>query len=323
MTHPDTASSPGETIRHVLRCESDGQRLDTWLTTRLDGFSRARIQQLIKDGFVLVDGKSRKPHHVLQAGSRVEVSIPPPQPTELKPESIPINLLYEDSDILVLNKPPGLVVHPAPGHASGTLVNALLHHCGDTSGGRSSLGGIGGELRPGIVHRLDKDTSGVLVVAKNQAALDHLAGQFKRHSVRKEYVALVWGCPHPETGTIESLVGRDPHNRKKMSAKPRAGRRAVTHYRVLERHEEASVLKVEIETGRTHQIRVHLAHIGHPVVGDTQYGRARVSKHAIKASRQLLHAERLAFAHPRTGKPLEFHAPIPEDMSVVIRALRA
>ena len=312
-----------EAVTHAFVCEDGEHRLDTWLTGELGELSRARVQALIREGHVRVNGQVRKPHYVIQPGTRVEVSIPPPRPVELEPEPIPLTPLFEDRDVLVLNKPAGLVVHPAPGHASGTLVNALLFHCRETSaGGQTGLTGIGGELRPGIVHRLDKDTSGVLVVAKNQAAMDRLAAQFKQRKVRKQYVALAWGCPRPETGTIETLVGRDPHNRKKMSARPRSGRSAVTHYRVVEKYAECSLLRLEIETGRTHQIRVHLAHIGHPVVGDTQYGRARTGKRAVHASRQMLHAEHLAFSHPRTGETMEFRAPIPEDMAALIRALR-
>lgn len=317
LPHND-APAPGA---HRLACEQPAPRLDVWLVQQLPGLSRARVQELIRAGRVLVNGRARKANQPVRAGDTAVVDIPKPEPTDLRAEDIPLNILFEDADILVINKPAALVVHPAPGHASGTLVNALLHHCSDALGG-TSLGGIGGELRPGIVHRLDRDTSGVLVVAKNQAALDGLAAQFKGRRVTKQYAAIVWGCPRPPSGTIDTLVGRDPRNRKKMSARPRSGRRAVTHYEVVEAHADASLLRVRIETGRTHQIRVHLAHIGHPVVGDTQYGRARVSKTGIAATRQMLHAEQLAFAHPRTGRELEFRAPMPDDMARFLRALR-
>jgi 23S rRNA pseudouridine1911/1915/1917 synthase len=296
-------------------------RLDVWLGSRKPDLSRARWQELIKAGHVRVNGQVKKPHCELHANDVVETEIPPPEPTELVAQDIPLNILFEDADILVLNKPAGLVVHPAPGHSSGTLVNALLHHCKDLDGGGTSLAGIGGKQRPGIVHRLDKDTSGVLVIAKNDLAMTGLAAQFKAREVRKQYAALVWGQPVPERGTIKTLVGRNPHDRKKMSAKPASGRPAVTHYETIRKFPEASLLRVHIETGRTHQIRVHLAHIGHPVVGDTQYGRARKPVRPVPAARQMLHAEQLAFTHPRTGLPLEFRAPIPEDMTNLLRFL--
>ncbi len=291
-----------------------GARLDAWLGSRKPELSRARWQELIKAGHVRVNGQPKKPHYELRENDVVDYEIPPAAPTELVAQDIPLNILFEDSDILVLNKPPGLVVHPAPGHSDGTLVNALLHHCDD-------LKGIGGEQRPGIVHRLDRDTSGVLVIAKNEAAMTRLAAQFKLREVRKQYAAIVWGRPTPASGTIKTLVGRSAHDRKKMSAKPASGRPAVTHYETVQTFPEASLLRVRIETGRTHQIRVHMAHIGHPVVGDTQYGRARKTNRLIHAARQMLHAEQLAFAHPITGKPLEFKAPVPEDMRELLKEL--
>jgi len=298
-----------------------GERLDRWLSNQLPDLSRSRIQALIKAGRITLHGEPCKPRHTLHEGDHIEITIPAPEPVNIQPENIPLDILYEDNDILVLNKPPGLVVHPAPGHASGTLVNALLHHCENAETGETSLAGIGGELRPGIVHRLDKDTSGVLIVAKNEQALAGLAEQFKHHTVKKEYLALVWGKPVPAEGTIETDIGRSAHNRKKMSAKPRSGRHAVTHYSTIESFSETTLLRVRIETGRTHQIRVHLAHIGHPVVGDKQYGRARKMRQPIPIKRQMLHAERLTIEHPRTGKQLKFEAPIPEDMREVVEVL--
>jgi 23S rRNA pseudouridine1911/1915/1917 synthase len=291
-----------------------GARLDVWLGSRKPDLSRARWQELIKTGHVRVNGQARKPHYEIRENDVVDYEIPPPEPTELVAQDIPLDILFEDSDILVLNKPPGLVVHPAPGHSDGTLVNALLHHCKD-------LKGIGGEQRPGIVHRLDRDTSGVLVIAKNELAMARLAAQFKSREVRKQYAALVWGQPAPASGTIKTLVGRSPHDRKKMSAKPASGRPAVTHYETIQKFPESSLLRVRIETGRTHQIRVHLAHIGHPVVGDAQYGRARTTNRPVHAARQMLHAEQLAFSHPSTGLPMEFRAPIPEDMQALLKQL--
>jgi len=308
--------------RHSFIHEGSKVRLDAWLVEKLPDLSRARIQSLIRDGHVQVNGSASKPSHAIHNDDRIDVAVPPPAETRIEPEDIPLDALYEDNDILVINKPAGLVVHPAPGHDSGTLVNALLHHCKDPDGG-TSLGGIGGELRPGIVHRLDKDTSGVLVVAKNDKALSGLQAQFKRHDVTKEYAAIVWGCPAPETGTIDTLVGRNPHNRKKMSAKPQRGRRAVTHYRVVSKFAETSLLSVRIETGRTHQIRVHLAYAGYPVVGDRQYGRARKTRHPVAAGRQMLHAKRLSLRHPCTGMELELEAPLPEDMRNLLRDLEA
>jgi 23S rRNA pseudouridine1911/1915/1917 synthase len=299
-----------------------GKRLDAWLASAEPELSRSRWQGLIRDGAVRVNRAERKPNYTLRAGDEIQWTIPPARAAAPQPEAIPLDVLFEDGDLLVVNKPPDLVVHPAPGHAGGTLVNALLHHCGD-------LTGIGGELRPGIVHRLDRDTSGALVVAKNDAALAGLARQFKGRTVRKEYVALVWGCPSRSRGTIRTLVGRNPYNRKKMAARPLetpdsrgarprsfSGREAVTHYEVVQRFEGLSLVRVRIETGRTHQIRVHLAHLGHPVCGDAQYGRARA--HAVVPSRQMLHAARMEFDHPRTGERMSFEAPIPADMRRVL-----
>ena len=223
-------------------------------------------------------------------------------------------MLYEDADLMVIDKPAGLVVHPAAGHASGTLVNALLHHCPD-------LPGIGGERRPGIVHRLDKDTSGALVAAKNERAMAGLLRQFKARQVRKEYVALVWGCPDPAEGLIDTLIGRHASDRKRMSARVERGRRAVTRYRVERRLGAWSLLRLVIETGRTHQIRVHLAYIGHPVVGDRQYGRRSESTLPIPASRQMLHAARLAFTHPVTDQIVAVESPLPRDLQALIEAI--
>jgi len=292
-----------------------GQRLDVFLAAQRPEHSRARWQQLIRAGRVLVNGATRKASHELNSGDQLAFDIPPPEPVALIPQAIPLNVLFEDDDIIVINKPPDLVVHPAGGHAAGTLVNALLHHCAD-------LAGIGGELRPGIVHRLDKDTSGALVVAKNERAMSSLVHQFKEGLVQKEYLAIVWGCVEPTTGHIETLIGRSSHDRKKMSAQPETGRHALTDYAVMEQFTAAAVLRVRIYTGRTHQIRVHLAHIGHSVVGDIVYGRARRDELPAPAARQMLHAHQLAFAHPRTSLPLSFTAPVPEDFRTLWRAFR-
>ena len=292
-----------------------GTRLDRWLSSQQPELSRSRVQALIREGHITVGGRVVKPHQKLAAGMEVHVAIPPLQPANALPENIPLSILYEDADILVINKPAGQVVHPAPGHAGGTLVNALLYHCRD-------LSGVGGQARPGIVHRLDKDTSGALVVAKNDAALQGLMRQFKGRQVRKEYLAAVRGRLSPSSGRIQTLIGRSEHDRKKMTARPRRGREAVTEYDTVEAWADASLVRVRIETGRTHQIRVHMSHLGHAVLGDAQYGRRRREDPASIA-RQMLHAARIAFAHPRTGKPMEFEAPLPDDMRHALEALRA
>lgn len=307
-------SGPSATL--VVPATIARMRLDVYLHRNYPDFSRNALLRLIRAGAVRVQGRTVKPTHTPRAGEVITIAWPEPEPARLTPVAIALDVLYEDETLLVLNKPAGLVVHPAAGHADGTLVNALLHHCPD-------LGGIGGEIRPGIVHRLDKDTSGVLVIAKNDFALHGLAAQFKERTLRKEYLAAVWGEPKPPRGVIRTLIGRNPRNRKKMSARPASGRPAVTHYEVLSRHGGVSLLRVRIETGRTHQIRVHLAHIGHPVVGDRQYGRARKGLRATPPARQMLHAERLACTHPRTRAPLEFAAPIPQDLHAFLRDLAA
>jgi 23S rRNA pseudouridine1911/1915/1917 synthase len=292
-----------------------GQRLDAWLTAHHPALSRARWQELIKAGSVTVDGTPRKPNHGMRPGEQVVANIPPPVEVALIAQDIALDVLFEDADLIAINKPPGLVVHPAPGHADGTLVNALLHHCTD-------LAGIGGELRPGIVHRLDRDTSGVLVVAKNESALQSLATQFKDRHTEKTYAALVWGLPRNPAGTIRTLIGRDPVHRQRMSAKVERGRVAISHYRVIEAFGPVALVRIDIETGRTHQIRVHLAHLGHPVVGDPVYGRRRPDPLPAPAERQMLHAERLRIIHPRTGQPLVLQAPWPPDFTTLHLALK-
>jgi len=301
--------------RHTVPPEAAGLRFDVWLSRLHPELSRSRIQTLIRSGHATLNNRTVKPHAKLTAGATVTLEIPPAEPVSLRPEPLPLDVRYEDADLLVVNKPAGLVVHPAAGHASGTLVNALLAHCPD-------LAGIGGELRPGLVHRLDRDTSGLLVVAKNQTAMRQLVVQFKQRTVTKEYLALVWGTPVPRTGRIETMIGRNPRNRKKMCTRPAAGRVAVTHYETVEQFAGTALLRVRIETGRTHQIRVHLAHLGHPVVGDKQYGRTRGRRLPLPAPRQMLHAARLAFRHPRTDMELCFTAPLPEDMAGLLAALR-
>lgn len=288
-------------------------RLDTWLAEAVPEHSRSRWQALIKEGRVTVNGAPCKANLKIRAGDRAEWTIPEAVPAEPQAEDISLNVLYEDRNMIVINKPAGLVVHPAVGNETGTLVNALLHHCKD-------LAGIGGEKRPGIVHRLDKDTSGAMVVAKNEKAMNELARQFKERETAKEYLTIVWGVPYGKRGTVETTIGRNPLHRKKMAANVRNGREAVSHYEVLEALGEAALVQVKIETGRTHQIRVHMAHIKNPVIGDTVYGRGRAS--TIKADRQMLHAAKLSLNHPVSGKRMTFEAPLPEDMETLLRQLR-
>ena len=303
----------------VVPVEAVGERLDRWLSGILMDLSRSRIQGLIKCGDILVDGRPVKAHAALQEGAVVTVRIPAPvAPPELVAEDIPLTVLYEDEDIVVIDKPAGLVVHPGAGNRAGTLVNALLHRCGP-------LPGIGGELRPGIVHRLDKGTSGVMVAAKSERAMASLAKQFRERKVSKEYLAVVWGKLRPSRGRIETLLGRSRRDRKKMSTHAGSGRAAVTLYETTEVFERMSLVRVRIETGRTHQIRVHMSFKGCPVVGDDTYGRRRAAGKdlPVKAERPMLHAEKLALKHPVSRTLMEFMAPLPADMMTLLETLRA
>ena len=292
-----------------------GDRLDAWLAARHKYISRSRWQDLIREGNVTVNGLVKKPNYSLREGDSVTFTIPEAKPVEILPEDIPLDVLYEDADMIIINKQAGLVVHPAPGHDDGTLVNALLHHCKD-------LKGIGGEIRPGLVHRLDKDTSGVLVVGKHEQALLSLANQFKTRKVEKEYVALVWGIPRKKTGTIRTLIARDPKDRKKMSVDVKEGRDALTRYAVVETYRRAALVRVRIETGRTHQIRVHMLHIGNQIVGDRVYGRSRNNDPEFKPARQMLHAAHLKLTHPVTGAAMDIEAPLPADFHACIDYFR-
>ena len=279
-----------------------GQRLDQFLHAQLPEYSRAYLQKLIEDARVQINGQASKASRKVRAGDHIAVEILPPRPLEAQPEAIPLNVLYEDKDLIVINKPAGLVVHPAVGNFTGTLVNALLHHC------RGQLAGIGGVERPGIVHRLDKGTSGCIVVAKTDAAHQGLVAQFKSRRVRKIYRAVCWGRLARPSGKIETVIGRSGRDRKKMSATARRGRPSLTEYRVLRQHADFALVELTLHTGRTHQIRVHMAHIGHPLVGDTVYGKVKIA-----IARPLLHAYKLGFTHPRTGELMEFSAPMPAD----------
>ncbi|MSR65416.1 MAG: RluA family pseudouridine synthase [Verrucomicrobiae bacterium] len=300
----------------TVESEDHGRRVDIFLPGKLTDVSRSFCQKLIRESHVTVNGVATKPSHSLRMNDVVAVTIPPPHALDLQPEDIPLDVLFEDDDLLVLNKPPGLVVHPAAGNMEHTLVHALLHHC------RGKLSGIGGVTRPGIVHRLDKDTSGCLVVAKNDVTHRSLVEQFKERDVWKEYLALVWGNIAKTHGQIDSPIGRNPRNRQKMAVNVGNARPSLTEYEVVERFKECCVIRVILHTGRTHQIRVHFASIGHPVLGDEIYGRKRQSELVARMTRQMLHAHRLGFEHPRTRKLVESTAPLPADMRGLLAHLR-
>jgi 23S rRNA pseudouridine1911/1915/1917 synthase len=311
--------------------ESDaGRRLDTVVASHLPDCSRSLAATLIAGQNILVDQQPKKPGYRTKPGDRIQGHIPTPELVEYEPEAIPLHILFQDRHIIVINKQPGLVVHPAPGHSSGTLVNALLFHCPD-------LGAIGGEIRPGIVHRLDKDTSGTMVVAKSAEAQEELARQFKAREVQKKYLALVYGDVPSDTGEIKLPIGRHPVDRKRMSTTTRKGRGAETVWKVRERLAGITLLELKLKTGRTHQIRVHCATMGHPIVGDQVYHSRKWLKNIdrlysgdsswltaqLKAiSRQMLHAWRLGFIHPHSGEDMTFESPIPTDMVTVIEKLR-
>ncbi len=303
----------------------EGTRLDKFLLATGQFVSRHQIQKLIENGSVRVDGARAKASSRLKPFQGVRVEVPPPAPMATVPEPIPLDILYEDEDLLVVNKPAGMVVHPAAGHSRNTLVNALLFRCRD-------LSGIGGTLRPGIVHRLDKETSGLLVVAKGDAAHLALSKQFKEHSILREYVGLVVGGPTRDSDSVEAPIGRHVTERKKMSTRTRRGRHAVTHWRVERRFQNFTLLRFTLQTGRTHQIRVHMAEQGHPIAGDLLYGGRRIRLNRLPAvhpdrkaleglDRFFLHAERLGFVHPRSGASLRFSCPLPEELEAILDSL--
>ncbi|MBM3497681.1 MAG: RluA family pseudouridine synthase [Armatimonadetes bacterium] len=310
-----------------------GRRLDQAVAELAADLSRAAVQRLIAEGHCLLNGIGARPSERVREADRVLLSIPPPEPTDVAPEAIPLDVVHEDAHLIVINKPSGMVVHPAAGNPRGTLVNALLAHCTD-------LSGIGGEVRPGIVHRLDKETSGLLVAAKSDAAHRGLAEQIAERAAKRIYWALVWGEPRPAEGRVSAPIGRHPQQRQMMAVVP-GGREAATRYRVLEAFpigrdagkagRAASLVELNLETGRTHQIRVHMSHLGHPVLGDPLYGRQRPLpqsaptplREAVEALEgQALHARRLTFSHPVTGEPMDFQADPPEDFARVLEALR-
>jgi 23S rRNA pseudouridine1911/1915/1917 synthase len=327
----------GDVIRTTAGKDDAGARLDRFLAAHAGDFSRSRLKQLLLDGEVRVGGRTIKdPAYRVKSGDKFELHIPPAKPARPEAQDIPLNVVFEDDQVIVIDKPPGLVVHPAAGNEDGTLVNALIAHCG------KSLSGIGGEKRPGIVHRLDKDTSGLLVVAKNDKAHRNLSEQFADHGrtgpLKRVYLALVWGVPEPRRGTIDAPIGRDPRAREKMAVVPR-GKRAVTHYMLLDRYAGedrlpvASLVECRLATGRTHQIRVHMTRIGHPLLGDQVYGAgfktkaSQLGEDAQKAmarfKRQALHAYQLGFAHPISGKALFFESLLPPDMAKLVQSLKS
>lgn len=301
-----------ETLLFCPETEDVGKRLDAFLAENMEGKTRSAIQKLMEQGKVLVNGSLGSKNYKLKAGDAVQVEVPEPEPLELMPQNIPLDIVYEDDSLLVVNKPKGMVVHPAPGNPDGTLVNALLYHCGD------SLSGINGVIRPGIVHRIDKDTSGLLMVAKNDQSHQSLAAQIAAHTFTRVYNTVVYGNLKTDSGTISAPIARHPNDRKKMAVVP-GGREAVTHYKVLERFPGFTLVECKLETGRTHQIRVHMAHIGHPVAGDPVYG---PKKCITQLQGQCLHARILGFVHPVTGEYMEFDSGRPPYFEEFLEKLR-
>ena len=296
-----------------IRAEQSGERIDRFLGTYLDDLSRSYIQKLLKDGAIEVNGRAVKANYKVASGDEITVRIPDPQEPEILPENIPLDILYEDDDILVVNKQKGMVVHPAPGHYEHTLVNAVMYHC------RGCLSGINGVLRPGIVHRIDMDTTGSLLICKNDRAHQILAEQLKEHSITRRYHAIVHGNIREDKGSVDAPIGRHPTDRKKMSTRAVHGRPALTHYKVLERFGGYTYIECGLETGRTHQIRVHMASIGHPVLGDAVYGPAKCP---FRLQGQTLHAKILGIHHPTTGEYMEFDASLPGYFKDLLLRLR-
>lgn len=291
-------------LTFVIKQDVEGERIDKYIASNLSDFSRSYIQKLIKENYVLVNNKSIKSNYKVNTGDNVLLRIPKPKPLDIISENIPLDILFEDNDVIVINKAKGMVVHPAAGHYNGTLVNALLYHCKD------NLSGINGVLRPGIVHRIDKDTTGVLIVCKNDKAHIKIAEQLKNHTITRKYIAIVYHNLKNNEGTIDAPIGRHPVERKRMSINKKNGKVAITHYKVLDRlNNKFNCVECRLETGRTHQIRVHMASIHHPLVGDTIYG---PSKDSFDINGQALHARVLGFIHPTTNKYLEFEAPLPD-----------
>lgn len=301
-----------EIVNLTVDGENSDLRLDKYLVSQLEDFTRSAVSKLIEGGQVKVNEKTASKNYKCKAGDRVEIEIPDPVELDVTAENIPLDIVYEDSDLLVVNKPKGMVVHPAAGNYSGTLVNALLYHCKD------SLSGINGVIRPGIVHRIDKDTSGLLIVAKNDTAHLDLAQQIKEHSFHRAYQAVAYGNFKEDNGTVNQPIGRHPKDRKKMAVTYKNSKNAVTHYEVISRYEKFTHIRCVLETGRTHQIRVHMAYIGHPLAGDEVYGPKKV---ITQLNGQCLHAGELGFVHPRTKEYMEFTAPLPEYFTNFLKKL--
>ena len=291
--------------------ESRSKRLDAYLADTLEELTRSAAANLIEAGAVLVDGKTAAKSLKIAGGETVEIMLPEPEPIDAVPQDIPLDVVYEDSDVIVVNKPSGMVVHPAPGHADGTLVNALLYHCGE------SLSGIGGALRPGIVHRIDRDTSGLIIAAKNDAAHQSLTAQLSDHTLGRTYECIVTGNLREDAGIVDAPIARHPTDRKKMAV-IQGGRNAVTHWEVIARYPGYTHVRCRLETGRTHQIRVHMAYIGHPILGDTVYGN---KKEVPGLTGQCLHAVGLQFIHPRTGEPVRLSCELPEEFTKMLRKI--
>ena len=302
-----------ETQVYEVDTAGAGRRLDQYLSECEPELTRSYLQKLIRDGSVLFEGRPAKAGVKLSQGMKIELTLPEAKELEILPEDLPLDILYEDRDVILVNKPKGMVVHPSAGHHTGTLVNALLFHC------QGELSGINGILRPGIVHRIDRDTTGVLIACKNDRAHNALAGQLKEHTITRRYRALVCGNLKEDEGTVDAPIGRHPVERKKMAVVRSGGKQAVTHYRVLERFGAYTYIECRLETGRTHQIRVHMASIGHPLLGDEVYGRG---KNPFHLEGQTLHAMVLGFVHPSTGEYMEFEAPLPEYFEELLRRLR-
>lgn len=303
-----------EPISFRVTKEQEGQRIDVLVSESREGLTRSAVQKLLKDGSLLVNGAPVTKNCRVKFGDSVYVSVPEPAVLEVKPQNIPLDIVYEDDDLLVVNKPKGMVVHPAPGNPDGTLVNALLYHCGN------HLSDVNGPLRPGIVHRIDKDTSGLLIVAKTNFAHEDLARQIKEHSFTREYYAVVHGNLKEDSGTVDAPIGRNPKDRKKMAVTDQHSRNAVTHWFVLDRYPGYTYIRVRLETGRTHQIRVHMAYTGHPVAGDPVYGPKNTPK---GLQGQVLHAGLIGFVHPRTGQYMEFSSALPDSFQAFLRRLDA
>lgn len=301
-----------EPIRLRASEESKNQRLDAFLASSLDGLTRSQAARLIESGEVAVNGRAVSKSYKLAGGEDIAVTLPEPEPVEAVPQDIPLDVVYEDADVIVVNKPSGMVVHPAPGHPDGTLVNALLYHCAGT------LSGIGGALRPGIVHRIDRDTSGLIIAAKNDAAHQYLSAQLADHTLARTYECIVVGALREDRGTVDAPIARHPTDRKRMAVVA-GGREAVTHWEVIARYPGYTHVRCRLETGRTHQIRVHMAYIGHPILGDTVYG---AKKEVPGLTGQCLHAVGLRFLHPRTHEVVELSCPLPEEFTRMLQKIR-